>query len=98
MVKPIVIDLTDPVEQMEWENLFSSVGWTKFRRIQENRIAEIKERAWLAFQDEKVKTRQVAEIEVLESFLDFEGDTKTAIAIERGQENGTSVEEDSYDA
>lgn len=91
----IIIDLTDPVEQMEWETLFSSVGWTKFRRIQENRIAEIKEHAWLNFQDEQVKTKQIAEIAVLESFLDFEADTKTAIALERGLDL-TTVEVPDY--
>jgi len=95
VVKPIVVDLTDPIEQMEWENLFSSVGWTKFRRIQETRIAEIKENAWLTFRDEKVKTQQLAEIEVIESFLAFEMDTKTGIAIERGLDL-TDFEEDSY--
>lgn len=70
---------------MEWENLFTSVGWTKFRRIQEARIAEIKEMAWVSFQDETIKKRQLAEIEVIESILAFEADTRKGIAIERGQ-------------
>lgn len=70
---------------MEWENLFSSVGWQKFRRIQETRIAEIKESAWVTFRDEAVKNRFLSEISVLESFLAFEADTKQGIALERGQ-------------
>jgi hypothetical protein len=61
---------------MEWEILFASTGWRKWTRIQEARLQEIKDNAWLLFQDDAKRAQYTAELRLLEELLQFEPDTK----------------------
>ena len=83
MSKPsqrVEVNLADPTERMEWETLFGSAAWQKWSRIQQTRIDEIKENAWVLFQDADKRARYSAEISLLEDLLQFEPDTKAMIA------------------
>jgi len=76
----VTIDLKDPSEEIMWENFFGSDGWRKLKRIQEERIAEIKEHAWVNFRAEFGAVAGVAQINCLQSLVDFEADTLQAFA------------------
>lgn len=84
----VEINLEDPFERREWESLFAMPAWQKWTRIQQARLDEIKENAWVLFQDDKKRAQYMAEITLLEELLQFEGDTKEAF-------RGASEETDS---
>lgn len=83
----VEVNLLDPTERMEWETMFGSPAWQKWTRIQQSRIDEIKENAWILFQDPDKRARYIAEIDLLEDLLQFEPDAKLLIArIDAGED------------
>lgn len=77
----VEVNLEDPFERREWEQLFAMPAWQKWSRIQQTRLDEIKENAWVLFQDDIKRQRYLAEINLLEELLQFEPDTKAAMAM-----------------